>query len=408
MKDITIQLKQFLETNFIKKHDCPISRFSNESKYLLNNLFSLMIKAEHFVYSLDIHSEIIRGNNTPKSYSHSHMPKNILDEIENLDKICHIYTFSIGVKKYQITTVFPTSKKYSNIAIMHRIKKVIMWLYIANHFAPKHCSQKMNVYIYLTDLHKVLPTKHKTIEQEHANTAFTTSCQLVTDITLYREEEWFKVLIHESFHNLGLDFSAHNNNKCIKYILSLFPVNSEVNLFESYCEIWAELMNVMFISYFSFSANVRTIENIDKFINKTEKMMFYENIYSMFQCVKVLHFMGLEYKDLYDNTDKSIRKRDAQYKEKTNVLSYYIIKSIIMFQLNDFLKWCYLHNKGSLNFNNHNKTNDEKILLYCEFIREHYKDSDYLNCLNIFEKWFQNKNKCNIECNTLRMTLFEV
>jgi hypothetical protein len=118
--------------------------------------------------------------------------------------------------------------------------------------------------------------------------------------------------------------------------------------------------------------------------------------------------MGLEYKDLYDNTDKSIRKRDAQYKEKTNVLSYYIIKSIIMFQLDHFLKWCYVHNKGSLNFNNHNKTSDEKILLYCEFIREHYKNSDYLNCLNIFEKWFQNKNKCTIECNTLRMTLFEV
>jgi hypothetical protein len=118
--------------------------------------------------------------------------------------------------------------------------------------------------------------------------------------------------------------------------------------------------------------------------------------------------MGLEYKDLYDNTDKSIRKRDLQYKEKTNVLAYYIIKSIIMFQLDHFLKWCYIHNKGSLNFNNHNKTSDEKILLYCEFIREHYKDSDYLNCLNIFEKWFQNKNKCTIECNTLRMTLFEV
>ena len=33
-------------------------------------------------------------------------------------------------------------------------------------------------------------------------------CRETSEITIYREEEWIKVLIHELFHNLNLDFSS--------------------------------------------------------------------------------------------------------------------------------------------------------------------------------------------------------
>jgi hypothetical protein len=98
-----------------------------------------------------------------------------------------------------------------------------MWLYVANHYASRECSQKMNIYIYFTDFKKVLPTSERMIHRENANTAFTTSCQTVTEINLYREEEWFKVLIHETFHNLGLDFSEVDDKSSRNAILKIFP-----------------------------------------------------------------------------------------------------------------------------------------------------------------------------------------
>jgi hypothetical protein len=132
-------------------------------------------------------------------------------------------------------------------------------------------------------------------------------------------------------------------------------------------------------------------------------MITYEILFSLFQSVKIINFMGLEYKHLYENTEKAKKSRDIKYKETTNVFSYYILKSILFFKLNDFIEWCVIHNKSSLNFN---KT-DENILNFCNLIREHYTDIDYLTSIDKIQNWFNQNNKCNYECKTLRMTLFE-
>jgi hypothetical protein len=65
--------------------------------------------------------------------------------------------------------------------------------------------------LYFTNYLKILPPANGSIiDQEHANTAFTTSCKTNTEINLFREEEWFKVLVHETFHCMGLDFSSED------------------------------------------------------------------------------------------------------------------------------------------------------------------------------------------------------
>ena len=57
--------------------------------------------------------------------------------------------------------------------------------------------------------------------------------------------------------------------------------------------------------------------------------------------------MGLNYSSLYKTDSTSVRYRKLLYKEDTNVLCYYVLKTILLFFNDDFLKWCLHNNKFS-------------------------------------------------------------
>jgi hypothetical protein len=92
-------------------------------------------------------------------------------------------------------------------------------------------------------------------------------------------------------------------------------------------------------------------------------------MYSFFQLVKTLNFMGLTYKDLYSKNEHSKIVRENLYKEKTNVLSYYIIKTILINNYQSFLFWCKTSNLSLLQF----KKTSLNQLDYCKFIEKNYK-----------------------------------
>ncbi len=194
----------------------------------------------------------------------------------------------------------------------------------------------MVVYLYLTSLEKTLPNSNIHILDEiNVNTAFTTTCPKDSEIVIFRKEEWFKVFIHETFHNFALDFSDMNNNNVHRCVLDIFKVNSNVNLYESYTEFWAEIMNALFCSFYS----LKDKKNTDEFISNAVIFIDFEITYSFFQLIKTMEFMGLTYKDLYSISERSRVLRENLYKEKTNVLSYYVIKTVLMNNYQGFLNW---------------------------------------------------------------------
>ena len=169
----------------------------------------------------------------------------------------------------------------------------LMWIYILSSYASKRCSNSLVVYLYFTSLEKSLPSSNvETLDELNVNTAFTTTCPKDSEIVVFRKEEWFKVLIHETFHNFGLDFSDMNNSHAHKCILDIFKVNSNVNLYESYTEFWAEIMNALFCSFYT----LKNKRDIDQFLSNSEFFINFERTYSYFQLVKALDFMGLTYK----------------------------------------------------------------------------------------------------------------
>ena len=84
--------------------------------------------------------------------------------------------------------------------------------------------------------------------------------------------------------------------------------------------------------------------------------------------------MGLTYQDLYSNTYNSHMIRVNLYKEKTNVLSYYIIKCVLMNNYQGFLLWCKTNNFSLLQFKKTISNQRE----YCKFIEKNYKKKGML------------------------------
>jgi hypothetical protein len=258
-----------------------------------------------------------------KGSSYEYMEDSIKSHIKELKKYITEVQLIVGERKYTIFFINTRLEPVDNY-----VKWINTWLHVATLYARPDCSKTVLVYLYLTDLKKILPKKNKIkLNAENANTAFTTSCQLETEIILYRREEWFKVFIHESFHNLGLDFIGKPINK---NLLQIFPINSEFKLYETYTEMWAELMNIIFI-------NVATGKSFNK--SQLEKHIQIERKFSLMQSAKILNHFGITYSDILTG------KAKEKYKEDTEVFCYFILKTILLYNCNDFIEWLDNHQK---------------------------------------------------------------
>jgi len=402
LNPISKYLIEFLEVNISHKIGCfQKTKFSIDILTFFYLLFERMVIANQELKKSSIQS--INLTNLSKGHDYSYVDSEIKSYIEDMQFIGKQYIFNINQRTIQVNMF--CENNCSEVYLKHSIEKIFIWLHVAFGFSNPECSQSLTIFIYLTDLEKDIPLKNHTINRINVNTGFTFSCKSKNEINIYRKEEWFKVLIHESFHNLGLDFSHHQCSHIDSKILSIFPVNADVRIYETYCEMWAEIINIMFI-VFNKSTNKESIENM---IKNTEKLLDYERTFSLFQCVKVLKHMGISYNELHDRSEKSHIIRNLRYKEKTCVLSYYVLKSILMYKINNFLEWCIKNNGYSIKFSETNI--NQNMDSYFDLIREHHLDKRYVLCIKNLDEWFnkqeKTKRKQDIELRTLRMSVFE-
>lgn len=399
----TFKIKKIKEINKLYNEIISSYKYLNNIKKLNPYFYNIEIKKINSVTDIS----------KPNNFNYNSFPNEARKYIDLFSLYEISYTFSLFDKDIKIIFVDENENVENKIHIFNRyVDSIIMWLYILNENASKKCSNKITIFLYFTSFEKKLPkTNIAILDQEHVNTAFTTTCPINSEIVIFRKEEWFKVLIHETFHNFGLDFSDMNNKNCHDYILSIFPVKSDVNLYEAYSEFWAEIMNALFCSFHS----IKNKNNFNEFIENAEIFINLERIYSLFQLVKVLKFIGLPngYRDLYSNNNKSIIARENLYKEKTNVLSYYIIKTILLINYETFLEWCYKNNFNLFQF----KKTISNQNSFCEFIGKNYKSKLFLDSIDIAQECYdkliksiKNKNNNNIKylLTNLRMSICEL
>ena len=360
------ELMLFLTKN---KH-LNYSKQTNKTNNILRELYNEILEANNYVKNQVKFRHMIKKILSATQITKPLNLRNHIDELM-MSEIC--YSFSLYDRNVKVYFIVENDDIELEIEQYNKyVETVATWLYILNMYASKECAKNLNIYFYFTSLEKNLPNSNIHILDEiNVNTAFTTTCPSDSEIVVFRKEEWFKVFIHETFHNFGLDFSMMNNDMINDCIINIFKVESKINAFEAYTEFWAEIMNVLFCSYYA----TKDKNNVNEFLSNSEFYINFEKTYSLFQLVKTLDFMGLQYKDLYSNTKESSILRENLYKENTNVLSYYIIKTVLINNYQGFLSWCKTNNLSILNFK---KTIGNQKQL-CKFIEKNYKIQSLLN-----------------------------
>lgn len=404
MKLITNELKRFINTYCSESYN-EISKlvvFRPSQINILQTIHQCIMNAH-----VDFHhnAQIIEIENIPKGKLYNDIDKIFIQIIENTLIQQKTFKMTIGARTIYVSFFDDKSKSHSSKKWDDYLKKIYMWLTIISTISSNLCVKNLYVYIYLTHEKKQYPPNPATeLGTTHANTAFTTSCTSNTEIHIYRQEEWFKVFIHETFHSYGLDFSTMNNGPANKKMREIFGVQGDVRLFESYCEIWGEIIHLCFLAHFEMVHSPKW-ENLELFVEKVRNMLVYEIVFSQLQSAKVLKHNHLTYDDIIHHREKVSRK----YKEKPAMFSYHVIKSILLFFANDFIEWTMIHNRGSFNF----QKTQQNIDKYIQFIREHSADLTYINTMKMTEQCLDNATQLSvfrndIALNTLRMTLHEM
>jgi len=372
----------------IKKFDKIASENLTKTRTDIIKSFFVELNKNHYNKPHCISRLVVLRNHTiEKNDLFNIIPSKIRTDIENHYNTAHLITFIIHSKVVNYHIYNKTELNSSTIDNM--IYKMNLWLSIAINRANNECSNKLDIHLFLTNHKKISPEHNNPIDRINANTAFTTSCSSHNRVYIYRKEEWFKVFIHETFHCLGLDFSHMDMSKSNVIINAMFSTNiGDIRLYESYCETWAETFNLVFIAFFATPSKIDYASMFELFQN-----MYNEELtFSIYQMVSILKKQNIRYYDLVHS------KKGFTYYEKTNAFSYYIIKTIIMFHMNQFLTWCNKNNTNIINFTH----TQENILNYCDFINNWFSNKHFLRTIGYVEK------QTIVGLNTLRMTAFEL
>jgi len=184
-------------------------------------------------------------------------------------------------------------------------------------------------------------------------------------IYVWRKEEILKVLMHEFVHFYGIDiFGKQGYAGLERKSKEIFQIEGVDYINESYTEINALLIHTLFM---------------EKKLNVTfDKLLAYEIMFSIYQVAKIINFFGgNNADDIYTIT----------FKQTTSVCSYYIIKTLLLLNLNNLFD---------------NSLHDTYIDNIHEIIEMPIKEN-IKNIINVIIKDINHDNVC---LNTMRMTLF--
>ena len=425
MNSVSSHLLSFISENLLhKKPQSPF--FSVVSRTFISTLFQKIHDANNLWY--EKYDQVLT---TESEYDYKHyknykfIPEEIRKKhIENKprEKIFQRkFSFPIANREFHIHLWFPitlpTNHKKTEILMSHNqiqekiifiLRKVYIWLQLVSSYLPKtqKCSQNVDIYLFLTEHKKNLPSHMDIhIDEIHANTAFTTGCTTEhTTISVFREEEWFKVFMHETFHNLGLDFIDIDHPRINDVIRNIFPIPiTDIRVYEVYAEMWAEIMNTLFLVYEMDSPARKGRLPMVRWIATAEKAFILEQTFSLFQANKILYFQKMKYPDLFNVSLAS------NYKENTYIFSYFILKSIWMIHVNEFLEFCAKQTgKFTMKFDLSSKNLDRFLTHLVDFARsdKYISEISRIHALSI--PILDKKKKGDFIANTLRMTCLEL
>lgn len=300
------------------------------------SLYHLITKADESQECVYTQETIYEPPPMPKRENNRYFHSSISSTIHKTELffyerlIFHVSSKESGVsRKIEILFIpihnsVPSTSKY--------LPYLIKWFKLMNMLCSNEkCNNNLSIVIYLTNFKKELPLYHlnkKTpITSQHVNSAFTYACIKKGTITIYRNEEWFKVLLHECIHSFCLDFNDDDPNRGSPS--TMYVTDPAYN--ETYTEVWAELMQCALVSYNDCSHIPVVFSLLFDCYSKLEI------VHSVIQAAKVLSYYGYSF--------STVREK-KHFNQETHIFEYYILKALVMMNLDEFYVWC-LKNNGS-------------------------------------------------------------
>ena len=244
-------------------------------------------------------------------------------------------SYNIGDTKYIASECVDSIKK-KKILTRYKYKNLII-----NFYDNRKISQTNKYYIKIVNrilvLNKLYSNTHNILE---INSSLSTNKRCLTDnilgpnnvnggVTLigeycfvYRKQEAYKVLVHELLHLFGYELPYNIQATYMNKISTLLCYDSKHKLInESYVESTTTILNVIF---FMIENNI-PLKNIINLIK-------IEIGWSIIVACKILLHNG------FSNFDELLNRGNCKkiFKENSNVLSYYIIRSSLLYNI-DYL-----------------------------------------------------------------------
>jgi len=286
----------------------------------------------------------------------SYFPDEIMDHIINEQSTSAKYTFDIlrGETPCTVTLYFVEFNVIQlNMKVLDTFARRVCaaLIMLSKQAANNKCSSNLIIYVYLTEFKRTFPLKKDVeLNAEHVNGGLSNHCSLNNELVVYRKEEWFKVLIHELFHAFGLSFIENEIKEesatMQKMLKKMYSISHEIKLYESYCEIWARILNGMFDCYLMENDKPSEMK-ITIFIGCVMEKMDENVEFSKMQCCKILNYMDITSEEIMNPTTRNVELVRNKYLEKTNVFAYYFITYTLLNSFCDFITWCETNNPVS-------------------------------------------------------------
>ena len=157
------------------------------------------------------------------------------------------------------------------------------------------------------------------VDKQHCNGGVTYLGRDDVELCVFREEELFKVFVHETFHALGLHGPVVSTEEANEVAQLSTPC--KIEYVEVYSEVWARIINTVFVS-----VTCAPKDNIVYLLDR-------EAQHSWKQCKCVLERI-------------SCNSRQLQKQEQpTPALEYYCFAGSVMREWRAFLSWCVTYNR---------------------------------------------------------------
>ena len=169
------------------------------------------------------------------------------------------------------------------------------------------------------------------VDKQHCNGGVTYIGREDVEICVFREEELFKVFVHETFHAFGLHGPIVSTVRANE--MAGLSTPCEMEYAEVYSEVWARVINSLFVS-----VTCAPKDNIVYLLEREAK-------HGWKQCNCVLERISCN--------SELLRKQG----QPTPALEYYCFAGSVMREWRAFLSWCVLHNSPCKSVTRSKETN---------------------------------------------------